>query len=155
MVVLGLAVAMSVQIVGALLVLSLLVTPAAAAMRVTASSIWVPVLATIFAITSVVGGASCWRSAAPCSISPYVTTISFAIYCICRVVGARRTRRGLDFVARFPLCGLIGADRAEDLLAETAPARARDKSPVDDLFQDSSTGGPGGSGPPAVLRSVR
>ncbi len=93
MVVLGLAVAMSVQIVGALLVLSLLVTPAAAAMRVTASSIWVPVLATIFAITSVVGGILL-AVGGTLPISPYVTTISFAIYCLCRVLGARRARRG-------------------------------------------------------------
>ena len=70
---------MSVQIVGALLVLSLLVTPAAAAMRVTASGVWVPVLATIFAITSVVGGILL-AVGGTLPISPYVTTISFAIY---------------------------------------------------------------------------
>lgn len=93
MIVLGLAVAMSVQIVGALLVLALLVTPAAAAMRVTASSLWVPVLATIFAVTAVVGGILLAVGAAV-PISPYVTTISFLIYCICRVIGARRARRG-------------------------------------------------------------
>lgn len=93
MVVLGLAVAMSVQIVGALLVLSLLVTPAAAAMRVTASSIWVPVLATCFAVTSVVGGILL-AVGGTLPISPYVTTISFTIYCICRVVGVRRARQG-------------------------------------------------------------
>lgn len=93
MVVLGLAVAMSVQIVGALLVLALLVTPAAAAMRVTASSLWVPVLATIFAVTAVVGGILL-AVGARVPISPYVTTISFTIYCVCRVVGARRAKRG-------------------------------------------------------------
>ena len=27
-------------------------------------------------------------------ISPYVTTISFTIYVVCRVIGARRTRNG-------------------------------------------------------------
>src|SRR4051812_24534139 len=93
MVVLGLAVAMSVQIVGALLVLSLLVTPAAAAMRVTASTIWVPLLATLFAITSVVGGILL-AVGGTLPISPYVTTVSFAIYCVCRLIGARRMRRG-------------------------------------------------------------
>jgi zinc/manganese transport system permease protein len=91
MVVLGLAVAMSVQIVGALLVLALLVTPAAAAMRVTASSLWVPVLATAFAITAVVGGILL-AVGASLPISPYVTTISYTIYCVCRVVGARQTQ---------------------------------------------------------------
>lgn len=93
MVVLGLAVAMSVQIVGALLVLALLVTPAAAAMRVTASSLWVPVLSTIFAVVAVVGGIML-AVGGNLPISPYVTTISFIIYCVCRVVGARRTKRG-------------------------------------------------------------
>ncbi|MET3804427.1 zinc/manganese transport system permease protein [Nakamurella sp. UYEF19] len=93
MIVLGLAVAVSVQIVGALLVLALLVTPAAAAMRVTASSVWVPVLSTIFAVIAVVGGIML-AVGGTLPISPYVTTISFTIYCICRVVGARRTKRG-------------------------------------------------------------
>ena len=38
-----------------LLVLSLLVTPAAAAMRVSASVLWVPVLSVVFAIVATVG----------------------------------------------------------------------------------------------------
>jgi zinc/manganese transport system permease protein len=93
MIVLGLTVAMSVQVVGALLVLALLVTPAAAAMRVTASSLWVPVLSMIFAVTAVVGGILLALGASV-PISPYVTTVSFAIYCICRVIGSVRSRRG-------------------------------------------------------------
>ncbi|SDO41962.1 zinc/manganese transport system permease protein [Nakamurella panacisegetis] len=93
MIVLGLTVAMSVQVVGALLVLALLVTPAAAAMRVTASSLWVPVLAMIFAVTAVVGGILL-AIGGSLPISPYVTTVSFTIYCICRVTGAVRSRRG-------------------------------------------------------------
>ncbi|MBC7401969.1 MAG: metal ABC transporter permease, partial [Microbacteriaceae bacterium] len=56
MILLGLATAVSIQIVGALLVLSLLVTPAAAAMRVTASPLLTPLLSVAFAVTSVVGG---------------------------------------------------------------------------------------------------
>lgn len=93
MIVLGLAVAMSVQIVGALLVLSLLVTPAAAAMRVTASALWVPVLSTLFALTATVGG-MLLALGGSLPISPYVTTISFAIYVICRIIGGVRVRRG-------------------------------------------------------------
>ncbi|GGM15128.1 helicase [Nakamurella endophytica] len=93
MVVLGLAVAMSVQIVGALLVLALLVTPAAAAMRVTASALWVPVLSVVFAVTAVVGGILLGVGGS-LPISPYVTTISFLIYLGCRLVGAARDRRG-------------------------------------------------------------
>ncbi|WP_431219545.1 metal ABC transporter permease [Leifsonia xyli] len=92
MVLLGLAVAVSVQIVGALLVLSLLVTPAAAAMRISSSPIGVPVISVVFALVSVVGGILlALGSALP--ISPYVTTISFLIYVVCRIVGGRSTRR--------------------------------------------------------------
>ncbi|WP_426625813.1 metal ABC transporter permease [Leifsonia sp. McL0607] len=92
MVLLGLAVAVSVQIVGALLVLSLLVTPAAAAMRVSSSPFVVPLLSVGFALLSVVGGIMlALGSSLP--ISPYVTTISFLIYGVCRLVGARGSRR--------------------------------------------------------------
>ena len=93
MIVLGLTVAMSVQVVGALLVLALLVTPAAAAMRVTASSLWVPVLAMIFAVTAVVGGILLALGGS-LPISPYVTTVSFTIYCVCRAIGSVRSKRG-------------------------------------------------------------
>ncbi len=93
MILLGLATAVSIQIVGALLVLSLLVTPAAAAMRVTASPLLAPLLSVAFAVTSVVGGILLALGGG-LPISPYVTTISFLIYIVCRVIGARRTRRG-------------------------------------------------------------
>jgi len=92
MVLLGLAVAVSVQIVGALLVLSLLVTPAAAAMRISSSPLVVPLLSVGFALLSVVGGIMlALGSSLP--ISPYVTTISFLIYVVCRLVGGRGSRR--------------------------------------------------------------
>jgi zinc/manganese transport system permease protein len=93
MIVLGLTVAMAVQVVGALLVLALLVTPAAAAMRVTASALWVPVLSVTFGVTSVVGGILLALGGS-LPISPYVTTISFLIYVGCRITGNRRLRRG-------------------------------------------------------------
>ncbi|MGW4889580.1 metal ABC transporter permease [Streptomyces murinus] len=92
MIVLGLAVALSVQAVGALLVLALVTTPAAAAARVTASPVLLPVLSTVFAVVSIEGGILlALGSSIP--ISPYVTTISFTIYVVCRLVGNRRTRR--------------------------------------------------------------
>lgn len=92
MVVLGLAVALSVQIVGALLVLTLVVTPAAAAARITASPVLLPVLSVIFAVVSIEGGILlALGSSIP--ISPYVTTISFTIYVACRLVGSYRLRR--------------------------------------------------------------
>ncbi|MFF0222166.1 metal ABC transporter permease [Streptomyces sp. NPDC004629] len=92
MIVLGLAVALSVQVVGALLVLTLLVTPAAAAARITASPVLLPLLSVVFAVVSIEGGILlALGSSIP--ISPYVTTISFTIYVACRLVGTYRTRR--------------------------------------------------------------
>jgi zinc/manganese transport system permease protein len=92
MVLLGLATAVSIQIVGALLVLSLLVTPAAAAMRVTASPFLTPLLSVVFAVVSVVGGILLALGGG-LPISPYVTTISFLIYVVCRVIGWRQDSR--------------------------------------------------------------
>lgn len=94
MLVLGLAVAMSVQWVGALLVLSVVSTPAAAALRITASPVLVPVLSVVFALTSTVGGILLALGSDHIPISPYVTTIAFAIYAACRVIGHVRYRRG-------------------------------------------------------------
>lgn len=92
MIVLGLTVALSVQVVGALLVLSLLITPAAAAARVTASPVLLPLLSVVFAMASIEGGILlALGSSIP--ISPYVTTISFALYVVCAAVGRSRTRR--------------------------------------------------------------
>ncbi|MGW4755935.1 metal ABC transporter permease [Streptomyces chartreusis] len=93
MIVLGLTVALSVQIVGALLVLTLVVTPAAAAARVTASPVLLPVLSAVFAVASIEGGILlALGSSIP--ISPYVTTISFGIYLVCRRFGCKRSRTG-------------------------------------------------------------
>lgn len=89
MVLLGLSVAVSVQIVGALLVLSLLVTPAAAALRVTSSQLLAPILSVVFAVVSVVGGILLSLGGG-LPISPYVTTVSFLIYLACRVIAKVR-----------------------------------------------------------------
>jgi zinc/manganese transport system permease protein len=94
MVLLGLAVAVSIQVVGALLVLSLLVTPAAAAMRVTASPLWTPLLSVGFAVASVVGGIMLALGGG-LPISPYVTTISFLIYVIARWSNRAKAISGL------------------------------------------------------------
>jgi zinc/manganese transport system permease protein len=91
MLLLGLIVAVSVQIIGALLVLALLVTPAAAAMRVSASPVLVPVLSVLFGLVSAVGGILL-AIGGSLPISPYITTISFLIYVGCRVIAWRRTR---------------------------------------------------------------
>lgn len=92
MLVLGLAVALSVQVVGVLLVLALLITPAAAATQLSASPVWVPVLSVIFAVSSSVGGILIALGSPVVPISPFVTTISFLIYLVCRLVGRRRMK---------------------------------------------------------------
>nr|WP_228512431.1 metal ABC transporter permease [Clavibacter sp. VKM Ac-2872] len=93
MILLGLGTAVSIQIVGALLVLSLLVTPAAAAMRVSSTPRVVVSLSVLFALASIVGGIMlALGSSIP--ISPYVTTISFTIYLVCRGIDALRARSG-------------------------------------------------------------
>ncbi|WP_349827132.1 metal ABC transporter permease [Brevibacterium litoralis] len=93
MLALGLAVALSVQVVGVLLVLALLVTPAAAATQVSANPVTVPLLAVLFAVVSSVGGILIALGSPVVPISPFVTTISFLIYLVCRLIGRRRLRR--------------------------------------------------------------
>ena len=91
MVLLGLTVAVSVQVIGALLVLALLVTPAASALRISASPVLVPVLAMIFGLVSAVGGILIALGGS-LPISPYITSISFLIYVVCRLIEWRRQR---------------------------------------------------------------
>ncbi|MEU7630703.1 metal ABC transporter permease [Nocardia sp. NPDC049220] len=88
-VLLGITAAFGVQIVGALLVLALLITPAAAAAQLTANPMRATVLAVVFAEIAAVGGIL--LSLAPgVPVSTFVTTISFLIYLGSRVVGTRR-----------------------------------------------------------------
>lgn len=84
----GLACAQGVQIIGALLVMSLMITPGAAAARLSANPVVVTGLAIVFAEIAAVGGLV--LSLAPgLPVSVFVTTISFVIYAICRVIGPR------------------------------------------------------------------
>ncbi len=93
MVVLGLVCAMCVQLVGALLVMALLITPTAAATCLTARPALVGLLSVVFALVAMEGGILLSLSPGK-PISPYVTTLSFVIYLVCRAVGWVRTRRG-------------------------------------------------------------
>ncbi|CAN7435621.1 metal ABC transporter permease [Arthrobacter sp. LjRoot14] len=95
MVLLGISVALSIQVVGALLVLALLITPAAAALRVTSSPPLVVILSVAFAVTATVGGIML-ALGGRIPISPYVTTLSFLIYVVCRIIGGIRAGRGLN-----------------------------------------------------------
>ncbi|WP_237187955.1 metal ABC transporter permease [Rothia nasimurium] len=91
MVLLGIATALSVQVVGSLLVLALLITPAAAALQVTASPRKALILSVLFAELSMVGGILL-ALAGSLPISPYVTSISFLIFLICRLLRIVRQR---------------------------------------------------------------
>ncbi|MEV8267655.1 metal ABC transporter permease [Microbacterium sp. NPDC076911] len=99
MLLLGLTVAVAVHIIGALLVMALLVTPAAAAMRVASGSLSVPLLSAVFGFISAVGGILL-AIAGTLPVSPYITTLSFLIYVVCRIIGARRDRVTIAKIAK-------------------------------------------------------
>ncbi|MGD1241304.1 metal ABC transporter permease [Mycobacterium seoulense] len=85
----GVVAAQAVQIVGALLVMSLLITPAAAAARVVASPAAAMVVSVLFAEVSAVGGIV--LSLAPgVPVSVFVAGISFLIYLVCWALGRRK-----------------------------------------------------------------
>lgn len=88
----GIASAQSVQIVGALLVMSLLITPGAAAAEITANPVHAVLWSVLFAEAAAVGGMI--LSLAPgVPVSVFVAFISFGIYLVCRLVGGLQRRR--------------------------------------------------------------
>lgn len=85
----GVVAAQAVQIVGALLVMSLLITPAAAATRVVSAPAVAILTSVLFAEVAAVGGIM--LSLAPgVPVSVFVATISFVIYLFCWLVGRHR-----------------------------------------------------------------
>jgi zinc/manganese transport system permease protein len=89
---LGAAVAETIQVTGVLLILTLVVTPAAAATRVSARPATVMALSIGAALLAAEGGVLAsleWD--APASF--FVSMISFAVYVVARVVGGRRRGR--------------------------------------------------------------
>jgi zinc/manganese transport system permease protein len=95
----GVATALGVQTVGALLVLALMITPAAAAARVTASPLRATVLAVAFAETAALGG-FILSLALGAPVSAFVTAISFLIYLVCWTISVVRARS--SSTARLP-----------------------------------------------------
>ena len=88
----GIASAQSVQIVGALLVMSLLITPGAAATQITGSPVRTIVWSVVIAEVSAVGGMV--LSLAPgLPVSVFVAFISFGIYLLCRLIGGLQRHR--------------------------------------------------------------
>ena len=94
LVVLALTVTGAAQVVGTLLVLSLAITPAAAAQRLSASPLVVAALSVVFAVAAADGGLLASFGASNVKASVFITSISFAIYLTARLVGPRlRDRR--------------------------------------------------------------
>jgi len=93
LVVLALTVTEAAQIVGTLLVLSLAITPAAAAQRLSARPAVVTGLSVLFALVASVGGLLASLETPSVKASVWITTISFAIYVVARVAGTRVTVR--------------------------------------------------------------
>jgi len=89
LVVLALTVTEAAQIVGTLLVLSLAITPAAAAQRLSARPAVVTGLSILFALVSSLGGLLASLETPSVKASVWITTISFALYVLARVAGAR------------------------------------------------------------------
>ncbi len=90
-IIIGVVASQGVQVVGALLLLALLITPGAAAVKVTANPALAVVLSACFAVASAAGGLV--LSLGPgLPVSPFVTSISFAIYLVCRIIGYLRGR---------------------------------------------------------------
>lgn len=90
-VLIGLTTALAVPAVGAILVLAVMVTPGAAAARVSSNPLVVTLLAVLFAELSLLGGTV--LSLAPgLPISGYVATLIFLCYLTCRVVARVRRR---------------------------------------------------------------
>jgi zinc/manganese transport system permease protein len=88
--VLALTVTEAAQIVGTLLVLSLAITPAAAAHRLSARPALVAGASVLFALLASDGGLILSLQVQRVPTSSFITTISFAIYVLARLVGSRR-----------------------------------------------------------------
>ena len=105
----GVVASQGVQIVGALLLIALLITPGAAAVKVTANPVVAVVLSGVFSVVAAVGGLV--LSLAPgLPVSVFVTTLSFVIYLACRgIAWARGRRLSADAVRAREYGGAVGA----------------------------------------------
>jgi zinc/manganese transport system permease protein len=90
--ILALTVTEAAQIVGTLLVLSLAISPAAAAQRLSASPVAVTWLSIGFALLATEGGILASLASDTVKPSVFIAAISFAIYVAARLAGARRRR---------------------------------------------------------------
>ncbi|HWB38900.1 MAG TPA: metal ABC transporter permease [Candidatus Saccharimonadales bacterium] len=91
--VLALTVTSAAQVVGTLLVLSLAITPAAAAQRLATRPLAISLVSVLFALIASVGGILASLASSTVKPSIFVTAISFALYVFARLVGVRPQRK--------------------------------------------------------------
>jgi len=91
--VLALTVTEAAQIVGTLLVLSLAITPAAAAQRLSSSPVKVMAMAVAFAVVAADGGIIASLQSTTVKPTVFIAAISFGIYFAARLAGPARSRR--------------------------------------------------------------
>ena len=89
--ILALVVTSAAQVVGTLLVLSLAITPAAAAQRLTSRPLMITLLSVGFALTASMGGIISSLVSGTIKPSVMVTTISFGIYVVARIMGGSQS----------------------------------------------------------------
>ena len=145
LVVLALTVTGAAQVVGTLLVLSLAITPAAAAQRLSASPLVVAALSVIFAVAAADGGLLASFGASNIKASVFITSISFTIYLAARLAGPRlRNRRQHYREARHaqPHDGAY-APWSADTSAATATPRGDEPPGQPDRHVPSGLGWPG------------
>jgi zinc/manganese transport system permease protein len=112
--VLAITVTEAAQLVGTLLVLSLAITPAAAAQRLSASPLAVTVLSVVFAVISAEGGLLLSFQFASVKPSVLIVAISFCFYVVARLFGpAILSRRRQRVHPNDPARGDRGPDLAE------------------------------------------
>jgi len=98
LIVLAFTVTEAAQVVGTLLVLSLAITPAAAAQRWSARPLTVSLLSIAFALAAADGGILASLASTTVKPSVFVTSFSFAIYVVARVAQPIRTRLSPEHV---------------------------------------------------------
>jgi zinc/manganese transport system permease protein len=91
--ILALTVTSAAQIVGTLLVLSLAITPAAAAQRLASRPMTISLLSITFALIASLGGIIASLVSGTVKPSIFVTSISFAIYVLARTISSRPQRK--------------------------------------------------------------
>jgi len=105
--VLALTVTAAAQVVGTLLVLSLAITPAAAAQRWSPNPLTVTVLSIVFALGAADGGILASLASTTIKPSVFVTSFSFGIYLVSRLVGPRVSRSARRPAADTPIAGMV------------------------------------------------